>query len=64
MKKLLYTILFLVITLNTYSQSGTSSPYSFYGVGTSTFKGSIDNRSMGGLSVYSDSIDLNFRIHN
>ena len=59
MKKLLFTILFSVITFNNFSQSGTSSPYSFYGVGTSTFKGSIDNRSMGGLSVYSDSIHLN-----
>ena len=35
-----------------FSQSGTSSPYSFYGIGSKTFKGSIDNRSMGGLSVY------------
>ena len=59
MKNFLFTILLSVITFNNYSQSGTSSPYSFYGVGTSTFKGSIDNRSMAGLSVYSDSINLN-----
>jgi hypothetical protein len=59
MKKFLFTILFSVITLNNFSQSGTSSPYSFYGIGTSTFKGSIDSRSMGGLSVYSDSIHVN-----
>jgi len=59
MKKILFTILFSVITLNNFSQSGTSSPYSFYGIGTSTFKGSIDSRSMGGLSVYSDSIHVN-----
>lgn len=38
-----------------YSQS----PYSFYGVGVNTFKGTMDNRSMGGLNVYSDSIHLN-----
>ena len=59
MKKILFSILFSVITLNNFSQSGTSSPYSFYGIGTSTFKGSIDSRSMGGLSVYSDSIHVN-----
>lgn len=59
MKKLLFTVLFSIVSFYNHSQSGTSSPYSFYGVGTSTFKGSIDNRSMGGLSVYSDSIHYN-----
>lgn len=58
MKKFLFTVLFSIVSFYNFSQSGTSSPYSFYGVGTSTFKGSIDNRSMGGLSVYSDSIHL------
>jgi len=59
MKKTFLNLFFLTFCLISFSQSGTSSPYSFYGVGTNTFKGSIDNRSMGGLSVYSDSIHLN-----
>ena len=52
MKKTFLNLFFLTFCLISFSQSGTSSPYSFYGVGTNTFKGSIDNRSMGGLSVY------------
>ena len=59
MKKTFLNLFFLTFCTISFSQSGTSSPYSFYGVGTNTFKGSIDNRSMGGLSVYSDSIHLN-----
>jgi len=59
MKKTFLNLFFITFCLISFSQSGTSSPYSFYGVGTNTFKGSIDNRSMGGLSVYSDSIHLN-----
>ena len=42
-------------------QGGTTSPYSFYGIGSLKFKGSVENRSMGGLSIYSDSIHVNFR---
>ena len=59
MKKLLLAIFIILNTLTMYSQTGSLSPYSFYGVGVNTFKGSMDNRSMGGLNVYSDSIHLN-----
>ncbi len=55
---LIVTILFTVITT---AQEGTSSPYSFYGIGLNAFKGTVENRSMGGLSIYSDSIHLNLR---
>jgi hypothetical protein len=34
------------------TQQGTSSPYSFYGIGSLKFKGTVENQSMGGLSVY------------
>ena len=59
MKKTLVKLIVLIFSFSVFSQSGTSSPYSFYGIGSKTFKGSIDNRSMGGLSVYTDSIHLN-----
>jgi len=55
MKKLFLYIFIVSNTFIMYSQS----PYSFYGVGVNTFKGTMDNRSMGGLNVYSDSIHLN-----
>ena len=43
------------------AQQGTTSPYSFFGIGTLTFKGTVENRTMGGMSVYSDSIHLNLQ---
>lgn len=50
----------LLVTITGYSQEGaTASPYSFYGIGTQQFKGTAENRSMGGLSIYSDSLHLN-----
>ena len=51
----------LLISLLTNAQEGAFSPYSFYGVGLNTFKGTVENRSMGGISVMSDSIHLNLR---
>ena len=59
MKKTFLNLFFFTASFISFSQSGTSSPYSFYGIGSNTFEGSIDNRSMGGLSIYSDSIHLN-----
>ena len=40
-------------------QGGTSSPYSFYGIGLQQFRGTVENRAIGGLSLYSDSLHLN-----
>jgi hypothetical protein len=47
--------------LNALSQSRTSSPYSFFGIGQQTFRGTIENRSMGGLRTHLDSIHINLR---
>lgn len=55
---LIVTILFTVITN---AQEGTSSPYSFYGIGLTTFQGTVENRSMGGISIFSDSIHVNLQ---
>jgi len=61
MIKKLVLVLIAIISINSYGQQGTASPYSFYGIGSSKFKGTVENRSMGGLSVYSDSIHINLR---
>ncbi|CAM3305180.1 hypothetical protein [Aequorivita lipolytica] len=53
--------LFILISSVTLAQEGTTSPYSFYGIGTLKFRGTVENRSMGGLGVFSDSIHLNLQ---
>ena len=59
-KKIIVPV-FLFFTLISFAQQGTSSPYSFYGIGDVKFKGTAENRAMGGLTIYSDSIHLNFQ---
>ncbi|MFH4967653.1 hypothetical protein V8G61_05550 [Gaetbulibacter sp. M240] len=59
-KKLLF-IFVALIAINSYGQQNTASPYSFYGIGSLKFKGTVENRSMGGLSIFTDSIHLNLR---
>jgi len=59
MKRYLSTFILVFSTSLLFSQSGSLSPYSFFGVGDNTFKGTIENRSMGGLNIYSDSVHLN-----
>ena len=51
----------LLFSLVSFSQEGTSSPYSFYGIGDVRFKGALENRSMGGLSIAPDSIHINLQ---
>lgn len=61
MIKKLLIVFIAVFAIQSYSQEGTASPYSFYGIGSLKFKGTVENRSMGGLSVYNDSIHVNLR---
>ncbi len=61
MIKKLVIVLIAVFALQLYAQQGTSSPYSFYGIGTLKFKGTVENKSMGGLSIFTDSIHVNLR---
>ncbi|KUJ63285.1 hypothetical protein AR687_03805 [Flavobacteriaceae bacterium CRH] len=49
----------LLISFVSFAQQGTSSPYSFYGIGEARFKGTLENRSMGGVAIEQDSIHLN-----
>jgi len=51
----------LLFALTSNAQEGTASPYSFYGIGDVKFKGTVENRMMGGVSVFSDSIHLNLQ---
>ncbi|WP_339895945.1 hypothetical protein [uncultured Algibacter sp.] len=61
MIKKLVLVFIAVIAIHGYGQQGTTSPYSFYGIGSLKFKGTVENRSMGGLSIYNDSIHVNLR---
>ncbi|MFV5699603.1 hypothetical protein ACM55H_14640 [Flavobacterium sp. ZT3R17] len=49
----------LLLSLVSFAQEGTSSPYSFYGIGDIRFKGTLENRSMAGVAVEQDSIHIN-----
>lgn len=59
MKRILLIAVLLLISGTTFAQQGTTSPYSFYGMGITNFKGTAENRAMGGISIASDSIHLN-----
>ncbi|WP_299127522.1 hypothetical protein [uncultured Winogradskyella sp.] len=61
MIKRLIVVYLLFASFMTFAQQGTSSPYSFYGIGSLKFKGTVENRSMGGISTYLDSIHVNLR---
>ena len=59
-KKIIVSIS-LLFSLAIFAQEGTSSPYSFYGIGDIKFKGTVENRSMGSISVFPDSIHVNIQ---
>lgn len=48
----------LITVASSLAQTRTSSPYSFFGLGQQTFRGTIENRSMGGVSTYLDSVHV------
>ncbi len=59
-KKAIGSILML-FSIGTFAQQSTSSAYSYYGIGEIKFKGSVENRAMGGVSVFGDSIHINLQ---
>ncbi len=59
-KKILVPI-FVLFSFATFAQQGTASPYSFYGIGDVKFKGTAENRLMGGVAVFPDSIHINLQ---
>jgi len=61
MIKKIIVSLCLLISWATFAQEGTSSPYSYYGIGDVRFKGTVDTRSMGSVAVFPDSIHINLQ---
>jgi hypothetical protein len=61
MLKRIIIVVFILITGVALGQGGTTSPYSFYGIGIQKFKGTAENRTMAGISMFSDSIHLNLQ---
>lgn len=61
MIKRLVVLLIIILSCQSNAQQGTASPYSFYGIGSLRFKGTVENRSMGGIGVYLDSIHINLK---
>jgi hypothetical protein len=51
----------LLLSTVVFSQENNASPYSYYGVGDLKFKGTVENRSMGGLGILPDSIHINLQ---
>ncbi len=49
----------MLLSFSAVSQNNTASPYSFGGIGLIKFRGTVDLESMGGMSVFSDSIHTN-----
>lgn len=61
MIKRIFVIVLVFIAIKSNAQQGDTSPYSFYGIGVPKYKGTIENRSMGGISMFADSIHLNLQ---
>ena len=61
MLKRIIIVVFIMISGVSLSQEGTTSPYSFYGIGIQKFKGTAENRTMGGIGIFSDSIHLSIQ---
>lgn len=59
MIKKIIVIACFFFSLMSNAQSGSASPYSFFGLGESRFKGNLENRSMGGLNIEQDSLHIN-----
>ena len=51
----------VLLSISAVAQKGTSSAYSFYGIGETKFKGTPESRSMGGISIFPDSTHVNLQ---
>ena len=61
MIKKFIVVLIAIVGCFSYAQQGTASPYSFYGIGSLKFRGTAENRGMGGIGSYIDSLHINLR---
>lgn len=51
----------MLLSLHSFAQEGTASPYSYYGIGIVKFQGTVENKSMAGLGILPDSIHMNLQ---
>ncbi|UOK43507.1 MULTISPECIES: hypothetical protein [Flavobacterium] len=51
----------LLFSAGLLAQESVASPYSFYGIGDAKFKGTNENRAMGSVGVFVDSIHINLQ---
>lgn len=61
MIKRIFFIIAIFSTVVVTAQHKTSSPYSYFGIGSPSFNGTAENRSMQGLSIDADSIRFNLQ---
>ncbi len=59
-KKNLFILVFLYATIGL-AQQGSKSPYSFFGIGDLRFRGTNENKIMGGIGMLADSIHINLQ---
>ena len=59
-KKIIAGLCLLLSTV-AFAQENNASPYSFYGIGDTKFKGTVETRSMAGIGVVADSIHINLQ---
>jgi len=50
-----------VVTTGLFAQQGTTSPYSFFGIGDIRNTNTVENQMMGGIAVYADSIHISLK---
>jgi len=51
----------LLLSAASFAQESNASPYSYYGIGDQKFKGTVENRMMGGLGILADSVHINLQ---
>lgn len=61
MVKKILLLIFCLTAISAYTQNGTVSPYSLYGIGDIRAQSTVENQAMGRLGMYTDSIHVNLR---
>ncbi|MFA7446658.1 MAG: hypothetical protein WCY89_11990 [Flavobacteriaceae bacterium] len=59
MIRTIFTGIALLVSTFIFAQQSTSSPYSYFGIGETTFRGTPEQQAMGGLGILPDSIHIN-----
>ncbi|MBL7473004.1 hypothetical protein [Robertkochia sediminum] len=59
-KKIFVVVAMLAVSAG-FAQDASVSPFSYFGIGDLRFNGMVENRLMGGVSVFADSIHMNIK---